>query len=142
MPRFSKEELYRIRNEISVRWVIEEVLEIPRKDVEGVFRFLCPCCGEFQTGVHIKANLSRCFRCERNFNVIELVMLERKTGFVESVKFLQGKHRHFLGGTQDRDSVRSLHSGQIRRSNVSYNGTFSDNTQKELLEKLLWELAH
>ncbi len=74
---------------VPIRSVIEEVLRIPSKFVEGVFRFLCPDCGGFQTGVHAKTNLSRCFRCEKNFNTIELMMSVRGVGFVESVKVLQ-----------------------------------------------------
>lgn len=88
MRRFSKEELHRIRNDLSVRWVIETLLQLPHKEVEGVFRFLCPACGEFQTAVNPKTNLSRCFRCQLNFNTIELVMREQNVSFVEAVKFL------------------------------------------------------
>jgi len=87
--RFSDEELYRIRNDIPVRAVISELLAIASKEIEGIYRFLCPNCGEFQTAVNLKTNLSRCFRCQRNFNTIELVMEDRKVSFVESVKMLQ-----------------------------------------------------
>lgn len=86
--RFSSEELCNLRNKISVKDLIQR-LEIPNKYSEGKFRFLCPECGEFQTGVNDKTNLSRCFLCNKNFNTIELVMHERKLSFVESVKFLQ-----------------------------------------------------
>ena len=87
--RFSSEELRRLRNEIPVTRVIDELLEIPSKVVEGIYRFLCPQCSEFQTSVNPKTNLSRCFRCKRNYNAIELVMEDRKVPFVESVKILQ-----------------------------------------------------
>ena len=87
--RFSKEELYKLRNHIQIRVLIETVLKIPCNEIEGVFRFLCPVCREFQTGVHTKTNLSRCFRCERNFNTFEIVMADRNTRFVEAVHFLQ-----------------------------------------------------
>ena len=87
--RFSPEELYAIRNHIPTRFVIEEVLGLPCKEVEGVFRFLCPSCGEFQTAINPKTNLSRCLRCLENFNTIELVMSDKHLTFVESVKLLK-----------------------------------------------------
>lgn len=87
--QFSNEELTALRNKIPVRYLIEEILEIPIKEIEGVFRFLCPKCREFQTAVNPKTNLSRCFWCEENFNTIELVMKDRELNFVQSVKFLR-----------------------------------------------------
>ena len=87
--RFSDVELYRLRNELPVRKVIETMLQLPSKEVEGVFRFLCPRCNEFQTAIHPRENLARCFRCQRNFNPIELVMAASELDFVSSVKFLQ-----------------------------------------------------
>ena len=87
--RFSSEELFRLRNAIPVTRVIKELLEIPSKEIEGVNRFLCPLCGEFQTSVNTSTNLSRCFRCKRNFNSIDIIMEDRKIPFVESVKILQ-----------------------------------------------------
>lgn len=90
MPRlFSAEELVKVRNEIPVVVVIDRLLGIPYKDVEGRFRFLCPVCNEFQTGVNPRTNLSRCFRCERNFNTIDLVQVVRQLSFIESVRLLQ-----------------------------------------------------
>ena len=97
MRRFSKEELIAARNSIPMREVVIEMSGLPNKDVETVFRFLCPVCGEFQTGVHEKANLARCFLCCRNFNAIELLMESRHITFVESVKLLL--HRLSADGT-------------------------------------------
>lgn len=93
MRRFSEVELKRLRNELPIREVIERLLQLPAKEVEGVYRFLCPLCGEFQTGLNPKSNLARCFRCQRNFNPIELVMAERGLNFVESVKLLRDKEQ-------------------------------------------------
>ena len=87
--RFSSKELYNLRNSIPIHVLIETELGIPAKISEGVFRFLCPLCNEFQTAVNPKTNLSRCFRCEKNFNTIDLVMTCRRIGFVDSVKYLQ-----------------------------------------------------
>ena len=101
--RFSAEELGAIRNDISIRIVIEELLRLPNKEVEGVFRFLCPVCAEFQTAINNLTNLSRCFRCQKNFNTIELVMQEQKVSFVEAVKLLQAR----LTAVQDRSEKLS-----------------------------------
>ena len=87
--RFSSKELYELRNSIPIHVLIETQLDIPTKISEGVFRFLCPLCNEFQTAVNAKTNLSRCFRCEKNFNTIDMVMICRNTCFVDSVKYLQ-----------------------------------------------------
>lgn len=87
--RFSNDELAAIRNFVPFRKVLQDVLQIPNKEQEGFLRFLCPCCGEFRAAVHPVENLGRCFLCERNFNPIELVMAERKLGFVDTVRLLQ-----------------------------------------------------
>ena len=89
MRRFSSEELYALRNLIPIRFVIDDILGIPNKDVEGVFRFVCPCCHESQTAVNPRTNLSRCFLCKKNFNTIEIFMADRKEDFVAAVKALQ-----------------------------------------------------
>ena len=90
MKRFMSEELFELRNAIPINRLIQEVLEIPSKSVEGRFRFLCPLCNEFQTATNPRTNLARCFRCEKNFNTIDLVMIVKKYEFVASVKYLQG----------------------------------------------------
>ncbi len=87
--RFSSKELYELRNSIPIHVLIETQLGIPAKISEGVFRFLCPLCNEFQTAINPKTNLSRCFRCEKNFNTIDMVMICHNTDFVGSVKYLQ-----------------------------------------------------
>ena len=87
--RFSSRELYKLRNSIPIDVLIEKKLTIPSKISEGFFRFLCPLCNEFQTAVNPKTNLGRCFRCEKNFNTIDMVMAWHNTRFVDSVKYLQ-----------------------------------------------------
>lgn len=121
--RFSDEELHAIRNFIPVRFVIEQVLEIPNKEIEGCYRFLCPACSEFQTGVNPRTNLSRCFRCARNFNTIELVMSDRGLGFVESVKLLA--------------KYRAAHSNEHPQRSSSLNASAGVNTFKHLSGVLL-----
>ena len=88
MKRFSDSELRYVRNEIPIKYVLEQLCGICGKQVEGVYRFVCPCCHEMQTGIHPKENLVRCFRCRRNFNPLELVMQARSCSFVVAVKYL------------------------------------------------------
>lgn len=87
--RFSREELLRIRNEISIDEVIEHMVDLPCKIRDGHLRFVCPVCSESNTATNPRTNLARCFRCRRNFNPIDMVMLVRGTSFVEAVRRLQ-----------------------------------------------------
>lgn len=87
--RFGSAELFNLRNNIRLESVIENLLKLPSKRVEGVCRFLCPKCQEFTAAVNPRINLSRCFRCQQNFNSIELVMQERGMSFVEAVETLK-----------------------------------------------------
>ena len=91
--RFTNHELHTLRNDIPVDALIDKALCIPSRVAEGHFRFLCPLCREFSTAVNPETNLARCFRCEKNFNTIDLVMTIRELGFVESVRFLQDYHK-------------------------------------------------
>ena len=88
--RFSSDELFELRNSIPIDTVIKELLALPGKSSEGLFRFLCPICNEFQTATNPRTNLARCFLCRKNFNAIDLVMLVKKAGFIESVTYLKG----------------------------------------------------
>ena len=87
--RFTHHQLCTLRNDIPIDALIEKALCIPSRIAEGYFRFLCPLCKEFSTAVNPVTNLARCFRCEKNFNTIDLVMTIRKFDFVESVRFLK-----------------------------------------------------
>jgi hypothetical protein len=91
--RFTHHQLYTLRNDIPLDALIEKALCIPSRIGEGYFSFLCPLCKQFNTAVNPKTNLARCFRCEQNFNTIDLVMIIRKLDFVESVRFLQDYHK-------------------------------------------------
>ena len=104
---FSSQQLYALRNDINVQMLIEKTLSIPCRMTEGCFRFLCPLCNEFDTAVNPKTNLARCFRCEKNFNTIDLVMLIRQADFVQSVKFLQSIHQKD-SVCQDRGDLKTI----------------------------------
>jgi DNA primase len=89
MPKyFPRHLLYRLRNEIPMECLIAEHLEWPSKRREGRFSFVCPRCHESLTAVNPRTNLGRCFRCEKNFNAIDFVMLATDRDFVEAVHFL------------------------------------------------------
>ncbi len=99
MKRFSSRELFEVRNNIPVAMLIKDELQMPSKISDGVFRFLCPICNEFQTATKATTNLARCFRCDRNFNTIDLVMRVRGIEFKESVLLLQ----HLLGKISNKN---------------------------------------
>ena len=85
---FSRQLLYRIRNEIALPFLLPQ-LEWPHKMRDGRLYLLCPRCGEFLTVVNPRTNLARCFPCEVNFNTIDLTMSTRECDFVAAVHFLQ-----------------------------------------------------
>ena len=89
MPkRYSKEFLTMLRNEIPIAILISDLLELPNKVSEGYFRFLCPICSEFNTATNQRTNLARCFRCEKNFNPIDMVMEVKRFAFIDAVEYL------------------------------------------------------
>ena len=88
--RYSKAMLRSLRNDIPVTVLIEQFLKLPCKMSQGYFRFLCPICSEFVTATNPKTNLARCFRCEKNFNPIDLVMVVKNYPFQDAVEYLSG----------------------------------------------------
>lgn len=88
--RFNADMLRQLRNDIPIHRLIGDVLGIPCKVREGYFRFLCPICSDFNTATNPKTNLARCFRCQRNFNPIDIVMFEKRINFVDAVEYLSG----------------------------------------------------
>lgn len=89
VARISDAHLRRLRNEIPISDLIRFRLELPAKVQEGYLRFLCPLCNDFYTATNPRTNLARCFRCEKNFNAVDLVMLVRQCPFLEAVAFLE-----------------------------------------------------
>jgi hypothetical protein len=103
--RFSEQQLYIVRNHIPIRYVIESLLNIPSKPAQGTFRFLCPQCSEYNTAINPQTNLARCFDCKKNFNPIDMVMLDRHTDFVETVNLLLN-----YKNSVSPDEKKSLHA--------------------------------
>ena len=95
MTRLSDQHLWSLRNEVPIDDVIRK-LDLPAKEVEGYFRFLCPSCSEFHTATHPRTNLARCFRCQQNYNPIDLVMIVRKASFLQAVRYLTRHFGHHL----------------------------------------------
>jgi len=91
MPqKYSKQTLWKIRNQIPITALIADILEIPHKTHDGYFRFLCPLCNGFHTATNPKTNLARCFDCQQNFNTIDLTMIANHQNFRDAVQFLRG----------------------------------------------------
>jgi len=88
--RYSREKLRSLRNDIPISRLISEFLCLPSKLSEGYFRFLCPLCGEFNTATNPKTNLARCFRCRKNFNPIDMVMVVKSCNFRQAVEWIDG----------------------------------------------------
>ena len=86
--KYSCDYLRKIRNDVYIANLIQDVLGIPTKISEHHLRFLCPICSEFNTAVNLSTNLARCFRCEQNFNPIDMVMTVKGYSFLDAVEFL------------------------------------------------------
>lgn len=86
--QLSTQRLRCLRNEVRIIPLISEALEMHHKISDGKFRFLCPCCHDYDTACNPKTNLARCFRCRRNFNPIDLVMAVQRYSFLQAVEFL------------------------------------------------------
>jgi len=87
METFTKQQLFQIRNEIDIDWLINDTLQLERQ-FNRIWRFQCPVCQQFNTAIQKKNNLARCFSCQKNFNTIDLVIHSKKVNFIPSVQFL------------------------------------------------------
>ena len=85
---FSRQLLYRIRNEIPMAVLLPE-LDWPHKTRDGRLCLICPRCGEFLTVVNPRTNLARCFRCQQNFNPLDFVMVVHGYDFLQAVAYLE-----------------------------------------------------
>ena len=111
----TKTHLRQLRNQIPIRLLIADILQLPWKIADGRFRFLCPRCDEFHTATNPKTNLARCFRCQQNFNPIDLTMLERRADFLQAVAFLD----QFLHNEErDAEDTQCLETATSARSST------------------------
>jgi hypothetical protein len=109
--QYTSNELFVLRNYIPVDSLIEK-LGIPSKMSEGCSRFCCPVCREFDTGVNPRTNLARCFRCEKNYNTIDLVMLVKRLDFIHSVRFLKPIYEPQHDHASPLSSIKKAGTGQ------------------------------
>ena len=87
MDNFTKEQLFNIRNNIDIDWLINEKLCLKMK-YKRVWRFCCPLCKGYNTATKKQTNLGRCFDCKKNYNTIDLVIYTKKLNFIPSVQWL------------------------------------------------------
>ena len=87
--KYSQQFLFGLRNNIDIRKVITDILNMEWKITDAYFRFLCPACNSFNSSTDKKTNLGRCFDCKRNFNTIDLVMIVERLDFLQAVSLLK-----------------------------------------------------
>jgi predicted RNA-binding Zn-ribbon protein involved in translation (DUF1610 family) len=80
-----------LRNQVPIRTVITNFLDIKVRNTQDFLRFQCPRCGNFHTAVNPQTNLARCFDCRENFNPIDMVMAAATCSFIEAVQFLEDR---------------------------------------------------
>jgi hypothetical protein len=121
MKRFSKKELFEIRNLIPIQQLLED-LQIPSMQENRIFRFLCPICKSYNTSIKYEENLGRCFNCNKNFNTIDITIEIRTTNFVNTVKYLKKYLSSYQARlTKQKTNIEPLHKGH--------------NCQKEIIFK-------
>ena len=116
MNPFTKQQLYQVRNEIDIEWLINEKLNLERQ-FKSIWRFQCPLCQQFNTATQKKNNLARCFSCQQNFNTIDLVIYTRKGNFVPSVQFLLSllEKKEIINGTANIFSTKEKEIKKLDR---------------------------
>jgi len=117
--RFSDTLLRRLRNQIPVDRLIREHLQLPCKVSEGIFRFLCPICSDFHTATNPRTNLARCFRCRRNFNPIDLLIVIDHVSFVDAVCTLRTM---LPADTQTSPAIPKEKTGERKRAGQRLSG--------------------
>ena len=119
MNPFTKQQLFQVRNEIDIDWLITDKLNLERQ-FNGMWRFCCPLCQDFNTATQRKTNLSRCFSCQKNFNTIDLVIYSQKINFIPSVNFLLSllkKPKHNRLGQQIKNNISIKNRGDDKKIN-------------------------
>jgi DNA primase len=128
--RISQRELYTLRNAIPIDQLIRAMPSLSAKESEGVLRFLCPLCLEFNTATNPRTNLARCFRCNKNFNTIDLVMQVQDMNFKDAVAALSSRFQRLSSAT-------SRHSGPPQSTPVASDPSRSLTSIRHILESAL-----
>jgi hypothetical protein len=110
--RINPNELTILRNRVPFKDVIH-LLQVPWKMDDSLCRFECPVCKSFETGLHPKENLGRCFRCQKNYNPIDLVAAHRGDGFRTAVDWLMK-----LRDLMTSDGYATIVATQARRCQI------------------------
>ncbi|MDX1927787.1 MAG: hypothetical protein SFV81_14790 [Pirellulaceae bacterium] len=86
-----------IRNDLPMRLTIVRLGRFApiAKQSDGYFRFQCPSCSELRATVNPKNNLAHCFSCKKNFNNIDLMMIQGHE-FVVAVDILKNWLEEYL----------------------------------------------
>ena len=118
-PRYTRQHLFTLRNHIPIDRLIKAI-SVPSKIQEGYYRFQCPVCNEFNTGVNPKTNLARCFSCRKNFNTIDFVMTVKGLSFIDSVAYLETLTTAFQSSRQPSlcSASASNHSRDTHKENT------------------------
>jgi len=111
MHPFTQQQLYQVRNKIDINKLISDQLHLERQ-FNGMWRFKCPLCQQFNTATQTKTNLSRCFSCQKNFNTIDLVIYSKKLNFIPSVNFL-------LALLDTKIQHKNNHSGNVGQKEMN-----------------------
>jgi hypothetical protein len=86
--RVNAEELTFYRNNMPIREVIY-ALRIPWRMDDQLCRFQCPSCKGWDSTLHPKENIGRCFSCNRNYNPIDLAEIIDNKGFRTAIEWLR-----------------------------------------------------
>ena len=89
MNRLSAARLRYLRNKIPIVDVIQRRLGLSTHYRSQIMRFSCPLCRSLDTATNPATNLARCFRCQKSFNPIDMVMIVTNCSFLDAVKFLE-----------------------------------------------------
>ena len=127
---FSRHELYVLRNDIGIDMLIKDILYIPCETRQDCFSFLCPLCKGYNTSVNYKTNLARCFDCQKNLNTIDMVMIVRQSGFVDSVRFL----KKVCDNASSRHAPRGLKAGSSSPDDTNHSAPILASLVKPPME--------
>ncbi len=117
-PHYTRQHLFTLRNHIPIARLIEAV-SVPAKIQDGRYRFQCPVCNDFNTGINPKTNLARCFSCRKNYNTIDLVMTVKGVSFIESVAYLETLTAvQFSTKPLQPSASASNHSGDVHKADT------------------------
>ena len=106
--QLDKDHLRELRNRIETIPLIADALDMTWKIDDGRFRFLCPNCHDFDTAVNTKTNLARCFRCQRNYNPIDMVMTVKRYSFIQAVSYLEPLLKRIQAKSEMPSPITSL----------------------------------